>query len=401
VDAAALDAQLAWARSGAMSLTGPADGAPRPAPGPLAAFAAREVEALAAASNSDALRAVDGARLLGERAALAGLARRGRVSAGGSCRLLRAADGWLAVNLARPDDRELLPAWLESRPASFLPDPWPALEAHCAQRPLDGLVERGRLCGLPVAPVAEPPPQAPAPHALKSRGPQRQAPPRLRVLDLSSLWAGPLCTGLLELAGAEVLKVESRTRPDGARFGPPAFFALLNGRKRQRILDLHASDGVRELDARIRAADIVVESARPRALGQLGIDAAAIVADTPGLVWVSITGYGRESDAVAFGDDAACAAGLAAASGGPDGPLFCADAVADPLAGVHAARAAWQTRQRGGGALLDVALRNVAAHASDGPVEEARVVRWGEGWALETARGRAPVEAPRARPAPC
>jgi crotonobetainyl-CoA:carnitine CoA-transferase CaiB-like acyl-CoA transferase len=146
---------------------------------------------------------------------------------------------------------------------------------------------------------------------------------------------------------------------------------------------------------------VLVESARPRALRQIGIDAEAIVAETPGLVWVSITGYGRESNAVAFGDDAACAAGLAAGSGEPDAPLFCADAIADPLAGVHAARIAWETRQRGGGALLDVALCNVAAHACDGPVEETRVLRWGESWALETAHGRAAVAAPRARPPAC
>jgi hypothetical protein len=401
VDAAALEAQLAWARSGAMSLTGPAGGAPRPAPGPLAAFAARQVRALATASGSDALHAVDGALLLGERAALAGLSRRGRVSPGGSCRLLRGADGWLAVNLARPDDRSLLPAWLESDPMRFGPDPWPGVEAHCAERPVDVLVERARLCGIPVAPAAQRVTPAPAPHRVASRGPERAPPRRLRVVDLSSLWAGPLCGQLLGLAGAEVIKVESRARPDGARFGPPAFFALMNGRKRERTLDLHTREGVRELDALLREADVVVESARPRALRQLGIDAEAVVAETPGLVWVSITGYGRENEAVAFGDDVACAAGLAIASGEPDAPLFCADAIADPLAGVHAARIAWETRQRGGGALLDVALRDVAAHAADGPVEDARVLRSGESWALETAHGRTPVAAPRARPPAC
>jgi crotonobetainyl-CoA:carnitine CoA-transferase CaiB-like acyl-CoA transferase len=323
------------------------------------------------------------------------------VSPGGSCRLLRGADGWVAVNLARPDDRSLLPAWLESDAARFLPDPWAGVEAHCAERPVDELIERARLCGMPVAPVPAPAETAPAPHGVTSRGPECAPPRRLRVVDLSTLWAGPLCSQLLGLAGADVVKVESRARPDGARFGPPAFFALMNGCKRERTLDLHRPDDVGELDALLRGADVVVESARPRALRQLGIDAETIVAETPGLVWVSITGYGRESNAVAFGDDAACAAGLAAASGDLDAPLFCADAIADPLAGVHAARIAWETRQRGGGALLGVALCDVAAHAADGPVEEARVVRWGESWALETGHGRVPVAAPRARPPAC
>lgn len=401
MDAAALEAQLDWARSGAMALTGPVDAAPCTAPGPLASFAAREVRTLASASGSDALHALDGALLLGERAAVAGLSRRGRISVGGSGRLLRGADGWVAVSLARPDDRALLPAWLEAEPEAFEPTPWPGVEALCAERPVAALVARARLCGIPVAPAAPRSTPTPAPHAVIARGPRREAPRRLRVVDLSSLWAGPLCCQLLGLAGADVTKVESRARPDGARFGPPAFFALLNGAKRNRVVDFASPGGVAELDSLLRGADVVVESARPRALAQLGIDAEAVVAQTPGLVWISITGYGRNDDGVAFGDDAACAAGLAAACGEPDAPLFCADAVADPLAGVHAARVAWQTRQEGGGALLDVALCKVAAHAADGPVAEARVLSRGEGWALETEAGVVPVAAPRARPPAC
>src|SRR5204863_308785 len=48
------------------------------------------------------------------------------------------------------------------------------------------------------------------------------------VVDLSSLWAGPLCARVLAGLGARVIKVESRTRPDGARFGPPAFFEMMH-----------------------------------------------------------------------------------------------------------------------------------------------------------------------------
>src|ERR1700675_327160 len=67
---------------------------------------------------------LDGGALLGERAAFAGLTRRGAVSPGGSCRLLRTADDWIAVNLARPDDVALANAWLGD-PGLESHDPWP------------------------------------------------------------------------------------------------------------------------------------------------------------------------------------------------------------------------------------------------------------------------------------
>jgi crotonobetainyl-CoA:carnitine CoA-transferase CaiB-like acyl-CoA transferase len=113
-------------------------------------------------------------------------------------------------------------------------------------------------------------------------------------------------------------------------------------------------------------ADIVIESARPRALAQLGIDAATIVAERPGLTWISITGYGRTGRAanwIAYGDDAATAAGLAAATGaqaGADTPFLrrCHRRSADRW---HAAVAALAAYRRGGGVLLS--LRDVAAHA--------------------------------------
>ncbi len=399
MDGATLDPQLAWARSGAMALTGPADGTPRLAPGPLAAFASAEVDALAEASGGEALRGLDGAQLLGERAAVAGLVRRGRSSPGGSCRLLPGADGWLAVNLARPADVRALPAWLETDPQEIPEeDPWSAIGECCAGRPTRELVFRARLLGLPVAHAAGPPNDRSAGHRIVARGSRRERPGVMRVLDLASLWAGPLCAHLLGLAGADVIKVESPWRPDGARFGPRGFFDRINAGKRCVALDLRRAEGRAALRRLVATADVVVESARPRALQQLGIHAEELVAEVPGLVWVSITGYGRDSAGVAFGDDAACAAGLAAAVGTYDAPLFCGDAIADPLAGIQAARAAWQARARGGGVLIDVALRDAAVRAAAAAVPAARVVRRRDAWWVESAGGAARVEAPRARP---
>nr|WP_249420488.1 CoA transferase [Rhabdothermincola salaria] len=203
------------------------------------------------------------------------------------------------------------------------------------------------------------------PGADRSRGEATPA----RVVDLSSLWAGPLCGRLLAALGMEVVKVESTTRPDGARRGSPAFFDHLNGDKRHLALPLASTEGRRALADLLTAADVVIEGSRPRALEQMGIEPAAVVAGGPGRVWVSITAYGRTGpwrNRVGFGDDAAAAGGLVRRDA--DGvPTFVGDAVADPLAGLVAAAAAASSWAAGGGAVVDVALREVARAAASTP----------------------------------
>jgi crotonobetainyl-CoA:carnitine CoA-transferase CaiB-like acyl-CoA transferase len=188
------------------------------------------------------------------------------------------------------------------------------------------------------------------------------APTRLseaRVIDLSSLWAGPLCGRLLVAGGADVVKVEAVDRPDGARLGPAGFFDLLNAGKRSVALDLRTDEGRRQLATLISRADIVIEASRPRALSQMGIDAHRALTGSGPTVWVSITGHGRRAgNRVGFGDDAAVEGGLV--SWDDDGPCFCADAVADPITGLTAAAAAVDALATGGRWLLDVAMSDVA-----------------------------------------
>jgi crotonobetainyl-CoA:carnitine CoA-transferase CaiB-like acyl-CoA transferase len=125
---------------------------------------------------------------------------------------------------------------------------------------------------------------------------------------------------------------------------------------------------------------VVIEASRPRALQGLGL-APEMTPHRPGQVWLSITGYGRgKGHLVAFGHDAAVAGGLVgwadpAGAGGPRGPrgangtavkaerepVFCADAVADPLTGVAGALAVARSIEAGGGELIDLPMSGVAA----------------------------------------
>ena len=293
------------------------------------------------------------AELLTGRAAMLGLSRRGRISAGGASRLLPTADGWWALTLSRPDDVDAVPALVESEDVHD--DPWPTIESWCAQGASADVVGRARLLGLPAAALGETAPAGPVIRRVGVAGAPRSA-SGLLVVDLSSMWAGPLCGRLLADAGATVVKVETAARPDGTRAGERRFFDWMNGGKL-----CYAADFGARTRALLAAADVVIESSRPAALRDRGLDAEH-VPGLPGRVWLRITGHGADGDPAnwtAFGDDAAVAGGLVGR--GPDGPVFCGDAIADPLTGMHAALLVAESLARGGGEVVDVAMAAVAA----------------------------------------
>ncbi|HMK85387.1 MAG TPA: CoA transferase [Steroidobacteraceae bacterium] len=335
---------------------------------------------LARASRSAAFASLDGTTLLGERAMRAGLTIPGRTSAGAGCRLYDALGDTVALNLARPADRELLPALFETDELD--PNDASAIAAHIARIDAKALVSRGRSMGLAIA--AEHEMAAPAGSASELSAPSgspacvelacgcptsARKHPAPRVIDLSALWAGPLAAHLLWLAGAEVIKVESRSRPDAMRDAEGDFYALINQGKACVGVDLADPIDRQALLSLIALSDIVIEAARPRALMQHGIDADQIVHTTSGLVWISITAHGSRGEAagwVGFGDDCGVAAGLSAALRSASGRSgFVGDAIADPLTGLFAALAAWEAWESGGGARLGLAMTQVVARCLD------------------------------------
>ena len=301
---------------------------------------------------------IDTAALL-DRSADGVSAKLGIASANGSCRLVATLDGWIAVNMARESDRSALAAWIGPHDESAF---WTAIEYSAAGRMSREIASEARLLGMPVAIVDEVHTTS-ADARLVMRGSPNLWRRTLDVVDLTSMWAGPLCGDLLAQMGARVTKVESRTRPDGVRLGSPGLYARLNDRKLQVVIDFAAKPGLAWLRERILAADMVLTSARPRAFVQLGIAPDAMFAANPGLIWVAVSGYGwtgDNADRTAFGDDAAAAGGLVDWT--PAGePRFHGDAIADPLTGVAAVVGALRALEQGGGILVDAALAMVTA----------------------------------------
>jgi crotonobetainyl-CoA:carnitine CoA-transferase CaiB-like acyl-CoA transferase len=202
----------------------------------------------------------------------------------------------------------------------------------------------------------------------------------VRVIDCSTVLAGPYCTMLLADLGADVIKVEP---PDGDAtrgWGPPwvgseaegtrtaAYYLAVNRNKRSIRLDLKQPAGAAVLRRLLSGADILVENFRSGGLARLGFGDDDLAALNPALIHLAITGYGSTgTDAERPGYDFVIQAvsGLMSITGGPDadggGPTKVGVAIADIAAGLQgtvAVLAALAARERGPaqGQRIDVSL---------------------------------------------
>ena len=114
---------------------------------------------------------------------------------------------------------------------------------------------------------------------------------RVRVLDLTRLLPGPMCTLHLADLGADVIKIEDTGAGD---YAAPALRGLVQRNKRALRIDLKQPEGVAVLLALVRTADVLVEGFRPGVMDRLGVGYAALSALNPKLVFCSITGYGQD-----------------------------------------------------------------------------------------------------------
>ncbi len=356
-------------------------------PIPLAHWADRQLRVLAAETGSQRIAALTGDQLLGERGSNGNYTINGTISAGlGGSRLLPTRDGgWFALSLIRDADRELLPALFGD--TGIDGHDWAAIARAVSQSNCDELLARGRDLGLPVASADEAPVSSPVELLVEGKTRARPTNHRPLVIDMSSIWAGPLAGHLLWLAGCEVVKVESLTRPDLIRRDDPATFDLINQGKANVVVDFASATEKAVLTDLIRRADIVIESSRPRALKQLGIDAEALVRDVPGLVWLSVTGHGASGEAAnwtGIGNDCGVAGGLSGALQQATGQIgYIGDALPDPLTGITAALEGWRAYQSGKAQRIGFSMSAIAARALaeervfDADMLEAELRAWG------------------------
>jgi crotonobetainyl-CoA:carnitine CoA-transferase CaiB-like acyl-CoA transferase len=211
----------------------------------------------------------------------------------------------------------------------------------------------------------------------------------LKVLDLTTFWAGGYLTCYLGAFGADVVKVESIQRPDGFRYSGAfphegddwyergALWQATNLNKRDITLDLTSQPG-RELARRLAAqADVVVENFSPRVVEQFELDYPSLAALRPDVIMVRMPGFGLEGpwrDYVGWALNIEQVSGMSAATGYADGPPCNVQGPADPIVGVHAGvalLAALEHRRRTGeGRLIEVAQIEVAAAVTAEPVIE-------------------------------
>ena len=269
----------------------------------------------------------------------------------------------------------------------------------------------------------DPRPFAPAPALGAHDGtvdwPARQPSPRdgaalplagVRVIDCTAWWAGPAATHALACLGADVIKVESASRPDLMRYtstqrpgvdqwwewGP--LFHGVNNSKRGITLDFTRSEGLELFRRFLATADVLLENFTPRVMEQFDLDWSTVHALNPSLTMVRLPAYGLDGpwrNRTGFAQTMEGITGLAWVTGQPDGPPLLPRGACDPLAAMHAVFATLlaldERARRGEGCLVEAAMIESALNMAAEQVVEFAA----SGQLLERDGNRGPVAAPQ------
>lgn len=204
----------------------------------------------------------------------------------------------------------------------------------------------------------------PTPPVEPSVAPAESGVASLRILDLSSLWAGPFATSLLARLGATVVKVDADCRPDGFR-DRAHLYARLNNLKEIVDLDLRQPADRQRFERLVCWADVMVTSFSRRVLPNLGYGRPALLALNPALSTVAIVGFpsgSLEAEWLAYGSGihAVCGLGIDERRGTARAAPV---AYPDPLTGYLAVQATRALTRAGG--LVEVSLAEAGALVAD------------------------------------
>ena len=232
----------------------------------------------------------------------------------------------------------------------------------------------------------------------------------IRVLDMTTFWAGPSCTHLLAMLGAEVIHLESTRHPDGTRLiaGIPAsepswwerspIFSALNTNKKGLTLDFQSPAGRDVLHRLIAGCDVIVENFTPRVIENLGLDFEFVQSLRSDVIMLRMPGFGLDGpwrDNPAFAYVIEDASGLSWLTGYPDRNPYEPYSIGDPNAGVHALTglllALEHRRRTGEGILVEAAMIDAALN-----IAAEQVIEYSANGALLQRDGnRGPVAAPQ------
>ncbi len=246
--------------------------------------------------------------------------------------------GWVHVEVI-DDDRPLLDSVLAGRPPSGPEEA--AVRCQELRLPVSPYRRRTAVIGPPDPGIGSSPAQVCRHEAtpaetgpLESRLPDDNALEGAVIIDLTTHWAGPLATKLLAEAGARVIKIDPRCRPDGFR-ARPNLYRHLNGNKEIIDLDLRLPDQRHRFEGLLAGADLLVESFSRRVMANLGYRPADLWALGPRLSMLSVKAYpdgSPEADWLAFGPGVHAASGLGLTG---DQPMPAPVAYPDLLAGLN------------------------------------------------------------------
>jgi crotonobetainyl-CoA:carnitine CoA-transferase CaiB-like acyl-CoA transferase len=228
--------------------------------------------------------------------------------------------------------------------------------------------------------------EAPAPESPNGRAPGGRPLDGVTVLDLTAFWAGPAATHQLATLGADVIKIESPTRPDGMRFAtvkPPTdpdwmefgpTFHGTNPAKRSVTVDFSKPEG-RELILRlVEGVDVVVENFTPRVLGNVGLEYHDLFAHNPTVILLRMPAFGLDGpwrDRSGFAQTTEQVSGIAWMTGEAGGEALVRSTI-DPIAGIHGAfavLAALEHRERTGeGQMIEMPMAEVALNVAAEPI---------------------------------
>ncbi len=232
----------------------------------------------------------------------------------------------------------------------------------------------------------------------------------VQIVDCTAWWAGPSATNALAALGADVVKVESTTRPDPMRLmsvrRPPTdewwewgpVFHGVNLTKRAVTLDLGSPEGLALFRRLLGQADLLVENFTPRVMDQFGLDWESVHELNPRLVMVRMPAFGLDGpwrDRTGFAQTMEAVSGLTWRTGFPDDLPTLVLGACDPVAGMHAAAAALLGLARRDATGVGLLVESVMVEAALNMAAEALVEYSAAGTVLGREGNRGPDAAPQ------